>query len=101
MSKEVLIELLKSTQQPFAEELFDLGHKIGKLYTDHGLPLDMSLERLPHSKEQKVQILYGACNWLIQHKRSSGATDKAIERQRKANIRTVERYLKTGETGVY
>lgn len=83
------------------EGLFNLGVKIGKLYTDHGLPLDMALDRIKCTKEQKINILYGAQNWLVEHKRNSGATEKAIERQRATNIKTMEVFLRTGETGVY
>lgn len=79
----------------------DLGIKIGKLYTDMGYPVDMSLDGLDYTKEDKIAILDGVCQWLIEHKRNSGASDKAIERQRKANTKMVENFIKKGETGVY
>lgn len=82
-------------------ELQELGVKIGRIYTDHGLPIDMALDRLPHSHEQKIAILNGALSWFVEHKRQSGATDKAIERQRATNRDIMERFIKTKETGVY
>lgn len=97
----ILGDLLVSTVQPGAKELQNLGIKIGKLYTDHGLPPDMALERLSYTKQQKLSILDGVCQWLIEHKRNSGATDKAIERQRKTNRDMVERFIDKGETDVY
>ncbi|HET6925068.1 MAG TPA: hypothetical protein VFH39_04520 [Candidatus Saccharimonadales bacterium] len=77
------------------------GKKIGRLYTDHGLPLDMAFDRIDIPKQQKLVVLHGALAWLIEHKRNSGATDKAIERQRKANREALDRYVTTGEIGMY
>lgn len=83
-----------------------LGKQIGRLYTDHGLPLDMALDKLDAkwpgiTKDQKVLVLYGACQWFIEHKRNSGASEKAIERQRNLNAKIIADYIKTGETQVY
>lgn len=86
---------------PMNEELFELGIKIGKIYTDFGLPIDMALEKIKGDKKAKAQILYGAQNWLIEHRRNSSATDKALDRQRKINIQTMEAFIKTGESGIY
>lgn len=80
---------------------FDIGLKLGKLYTDMGFPIDMALDRLPYDKEQKIAILVGAQNWLIEHRRNSGATEKAIERQRETNIKIMNAFIKTDETGLY
>lgn len=96
-----LKELLGAKVQLFSEDLQELGDKIGKLYTDHGLPLDMALDRLPHTKEQKLSILDGACQWFIEHRRNSGATGKAIERQRNTNRKMIQDFINNGETGVY
>lgn len=82
-------------------KLHELGVKIGKLYTDFGLPIDIALDRLPHTKDQKIAILSGAQWWLVEHRRGSGATDKALDRQRKANRQAMESFIKTGESGVY
>lgn len=83
-------------------ELQEMGKEVGRLYTDHGLPIDMALDKLTgYSHEQKLSILDGVCQWFIEHKRNSGATDKAIERQRKTNRKMLEDFVKTGETGVY
>lgn len=86
-------------------ELVKMGEDIGKLYTDFGLPVDMALSELDKkgnfTREHKLAIIDGTCRWLIQHKRNSGATEKAIERQRKANRAMLESFYKTGETGVY
>lgn len=82
-------------------ELQALGVKIGKLYTDHGLPIDMALNKLGLDKNQTLLVLFGAQGWLIEHKRNSNATDAALERQRKVNREVLNRFIKTGETGVY
>lgn len=92
---------------PIDKQLFDMGIKIGKLYTDFGLPIDMGIDHLvknnwlPDDKRCKVQVLFGAQNWLIEHRRNSNATDKAIERQRKSNRQTMDAFIKTGESGIY
>lgn len=78
-----------------------IGEKIGRLYTDYGLPVDMALSRLSYSKQEKLKILNGACGWLIKHKRNSSATEKSIKRQRKSNRRALESFIKTGESGLY
>lgn len=96
-----LSSLLDSKIQPGTNNLQELGIEIGKLYTDHGLPVDMALQRLELSKEEKLPVLDGCCQWFISHKRNSGATEKSIERQRKANRKIVEDFIKTGEVGIY
>jgi len=93
--------LLKSKLQSHSQELQELGIKIGKLYTDHGMPIDMALDRLDYSHAQKVSILDGACQWIVQHKRDSGATQKAIERTRQSNRNMMERFIAGQETGAY
>jgi hypothetical protein len=85
-------------------DLVSIGVNVGKLYTDHGFPIDMSLSELAKrgmSKQQQLAVLEGACQWLIEHRRLSGAPEKAIERQRKLNRQMVERFLKIGEVGLY
>lgn len=86
-------------------ELVEYGRSIGKLYTDFGLPIDMALAEVDKkqktSKLQKLAMIQGSCEWLIQHKRNSGATERSIDRQRKANRNMIESFWKTGETGAY
>lgn len=96
-----LSEIIESKIQPNSEQLQELGIKIGQLYTDMGFPIDMALNKLDMTKEQKISILDGACQWLIEHKRNSGATDKSIERQRKTNREMLERFIKGKEIGAY
>jgi hypothetical protein len=93
--------LLSAIASDKDNQLFDIGVKIGKIYTDHGLPIDMALDRLSRSFEQKIAILSGALSWLIEHRRDSGATDKALDRQRKSNCEAMSRFIKTKETGIY
>lgn len=98
-SLSMLIEAKVQPGKPFLEEL---GIKIGKLYTDHGFPVDMALDRLSgYTKLQKLSILDGVCQWLIEHRRLSAAGERAIERQRKVNKDMVERFINTGESGAY
>ena len=95
-------ELLTSKAQSNSQDLQELGIKIGKLYTDHGLPIDMALDKLQgYTQEQKLSILDGACQWFIEHKRNSGATEKSLDRQRATNVRMVEDFINKGETGIY
>lgn len=101
MSSAVLPQLLKGFAHPYRKELIEFGIEVNKLYTDHGLPLDITLNRLEHPQDQKLIILEGACEWLVQHKRNSGATEKAIERQRVANRNMLEAFAKGKELGVY
>lgn len=98
---EAVEEILFSKVQPNSERLQELGIEIGKLYTNHGLPIDIAFDKLPHTKEEKLSILDGACQWFIEHKRNSGATEKAIERQRIANRKMLEDFISKGEVGVY
>lgn len=99
--KNVIGLLLEASQQANAQPLHDMGVGVGRLYTDHGLPIDMALAKLELSKEETIQVLNGALWWLVEHRRQSGATPKAVDRQRKANRQIMERFLQTGETGVY
>lgn len=102
MSKEqILGTLLEVDVNDSEDKLYELGLEIGKLYTNHGFPIDMALERLEARKTQKVSILGGALHWLVIHKRNSNATEGAIDRQRATNLEIMERFLSTGETGVY
>jgi hypothetical protein len=92
---------------PIDRKLFDMGKQIGKIYTDFGLPIDMGIDHLVQSnhiandKYQKAQVLFGAQSWLIEHRRNSNATDKALDRQRRANMTAMYSFLKTGESGIY
>lgn len=93
--------MVKSLAQPHSAALQALGVEVGKLYTEHGLPLDMALDRLEHPKDQKLSILHGACWWLVEHKRRSGATEKSLERQRAANLNMISSFVRGAELGVY
>lgn len=99
--RETVGAIIEAYAQPGADELVELGTRVGHIYTDHGLPIDMAMDRLPHTKQQIILVLHGALSWLIEHRRNSGATGKAIERQRKTNGETMERFLATGESGIY
>lgn len=87
--------------EPNRDELIETGKQIGKIYTDHGFPIDMALEKLPYTKTRKLLVLFGAQNWIIEHKRNSGATEKALDRTRDSNKLATERFLQTGESGAY
>lgn len=93
--------ILEAKSLPSAAHTYKVGIWVGKLYTDHGLPIDMALDKLDISKEQKINVLDGALWWLVEHRRNSHATDKALDRQRKANKETIKRFIETGEAGIY
>lgn len=78
-----------------------VGTTVGKLYTDHGLPIDMALSRLPYSHEQKIAILDGVFNWIIEHKHNSGASEKNLERQRQSNQKAMLRFINSKDTEAY
>lgn len=103
MSK-VLSESLGAILQDSDNKLYDLGVEIGKLFTDRGFPLDMSVQELKkrgYKQAQIIAILNGALHWLVIHKRNSGANDKAIDRQRAANVKFLDNFITKGETGAY
>lgn len=85
----------------FDDDAIALGKRLGRLLTDHGLPVDMSLSRIDVPDRKKLAVVNGICQWLIEHKRRSGATEKAIDRQRKQNAEAIDRFINTGETGLY
>lgn len=100
----MLADLLTALAKPGAKELEALGTQVGKLYTDQGFPVDMALTELGkkgYSKEVQLLILHGACQWFMEHKRSSGASEKSLDRQRKANRSYLESFMSKGEVGVY
>ena len=93
--------IIKAVAHDIDNKLLNFGTEIGKLYTNHGLPIDMALDRLDYTQEQKISVLIGAQNWLMEHKRNSGATDTALGRQLKTNVDTMERFIFKGETNIY
>jgi len=99
MATNVLGEILEARAK-YPDDI-ELGVKIGKLYTNMGLPPDMALDRIDVPQDRKIAILAGCCDWLIEHKRNSGANEKAIERQRKTNRKMIEDFITKGEAGVY
>lgn len=104
MSSSVVGELIKSQLMIESEDmnhLLRLGERIGKLYTDDGLPIDIALQSPSIPSDSRLLVLYGACKWLIEHKRRSGATEKAIERQRMVNRRAIESFINFGECKIY
>ena len=88
---------------PNRSRLIDFGRTLGRLYTDNGLPIDIAMDELPEGTtiDEKTVILVGVGEWLIEHKRKSGATEAAIERQRKANVKMLADYQAKGEVGLY
>lgn len=83
-----------------SKELLEMGRAIGRLYTDHGLPVDMAFDRLVLTRKEKIVVLVGVHEWLIEHRRQSQATPKALERLEKSNRAVMQHFLKTGETGL-
>lgn len=103
MSKQLGV-LIDALMIPEKEQMLEIGTKIGQLYTNMGYPIDMSLQKLQeagYGDKQLIVVLHGALGWRLEHLRRSGATDKAVERTRKTNRADLERYINTGESGVY
>lgn len=101
MTDSALGTILGAMTKPGYADLEKLGVSLGKLYTDRGFPLDMALDKLDLPKDAKLAVINGACGWFIEHKRRSGATDKAVERARATNREILERFYLTGEVGIY
>lgn len=104
MSSSVIGHLIQShttTTSENMDHILRLGERIGKLYTDDGLPIDIALQSPSIPSENRLLVLHGACKWLIEHKRRSGATEKAIERQRAVNRRAIESFINYGECKIY
>lgn len=102
----VLAALVDSLMLPDHKQWVTFGRTLGRLYSDKGMPVDMSLaevaKRTPGlTQHHYVAMISGVGSWLIEHKRNSGATEKSIERQCDANNKMVADYLKRGEVGLY
>lgn len=102
--KGALENLVAAFMLPDKETFLEFGTAVGKLYTDHGLPLDMAMDKVKergYSELQQLLIVQGACGWFVEHKRLSGAPEKAIERQRGVNRNILTNFVKGKETGIY
>lgn len=102
--EKILSRMIKSLSNPRRREFLDYGTQVGKLYTDQGLPLDIAISELKKigvGNDDMVVILEGALNWFIQHKRNSGAGDKAIARQQELNVKIMNNFIDGKETGLY
>jgi len=104
-AQELIIEkIILSLSNPNREYLEEQGTWIGRLYTDKGFPLDMSIAELKKrnvTEEDMFVIIEGALTWFVQHKRNSGATEKALNRQREQNSKIMAAFLAGKETGLY
>lgn len=96
-----LSALATALAHPAADDLQEVGITLGKLYTDHGLPVDMALDRLSLPKDLKLLVVHGVCQWMIQHRRNSNAPDRAIKRQQAVNAKILAEFSRTGEVGLY
>lgn len=101
----LLGELLKAKTHPKSGWYEKLGIEIGKLYSNKGFPVDMSLDLLKKrfrlNLQQELLIVHGVAQWLVEHKRLSGAPEKAIERQRTQNNQHLNKILQGKEIGLY
>ena len=84
------------------DTLTNLGIKMADMKNRMGLPPDMFMNKLNNlNLDQKLYIAYIYCSEMIEHKRASGAEDKAIDRTRKHNQVIMGRLMNTGEIGEY
>jgi len=100
----ILEKIVESLSNPNRAYLEEQGTWVGKLYTDKGLPLDISIAELRKrntSEDDMFVIIEGALTWFVQHKRNSGATEKALNRQREQNNKIMAAFLAGKETGLY
>lgn len=96
-----LVKLTDVVRLKNFDSLSNKGMKLGQLYTNHGLPLDIIFDKVRINNIEKIAMLFGAHEWLIIHKRQSGASEAAIDRQRKANSESITRFINKGEVGIY
>lgn len=95
----VILDAFQTCNNDFCK---DIGYKIVEFYTQRGLPIDMALNTLHNlTKEDKTLIVYYIGEALIEHKVRSNAGEKAIDKQRRQNAKTLGRFLSTGETMIY
>lgn len=98
----VVEDLIDAISEPKYENLRGLGVDIGKLYTNYGFPVDIAINKLiGYRQTEKLAVLQGVCEWFMEHKRKSGASENALDRQRKSNKRMLENFIKRKEVGVY
>jgi len=82
--------------------LTELGQKMADMKNSTGYPPDRFMERLTSlSSQEKLFVSHIYCVEMINHKRMSGAPEKAIQRTRKHNRQILNRLIDTGELGAY
>lgn len=77
------------------------GKQMARFKNEMGFPPDMFLKRLNVDNDTKFLISITYCDEMIEHKRASGAQEKAIDKTRKHNQAILRRLLDKGELGEY
>lgn len=108
MNTDVLVRVVEARTKFGSREqakLDQLANSMFVMYTQNGFPPDMFLDKLskliPLNEDQKLFIISKYQDKLIEHKRLSGIEEKNLDKVRKGNIRILESFLKTGESGIY
>lgn len=87
------------------DEAVKMGKEMARFKNELGFPPDMFLDKLSKTHyldvDDKLWIASSYCDEMIQHKRASGAGEKALDRTRKQNQVILQRLLDTGEMGIY
>ena len=83
------------------DKTIHLGKEMARFKNELGLPPDMFMAKLHADKDTKILIAMSYCDEMIEHKRASGAQEKAIDRTRKHNRELMTHLIQTGEMGEY
>ena len=79
----------------------EIGREMARFKNELGFPPDMFLSKLEFDQEKHKYIVHYYCEAMMEHKRASGAQDKALDRTRKHNRVLMERVLAGEELGEY
>ncbi len=86
-------------------DLNESGKMMFRLFTQSGMPPDMFFdslkEKMNYNNEELLYILSVYQSEFIEHKIKSGINEKNLKRNQDNNVKVIESFLKTGETGIF
>lgn len=102
---ELHSKIMQALKENADDRLPQIGAEMARFKTELGMPPDMFLKYLKNKMElteNDVIVLADAyCTDMIEHKKASGATDKALDRARQHNKAIMRRLITTGEMGEF